>query len=93
MEEKSKAINEGAEYICFPMNGKKGKMLIDMYDIKDIQLGQKAFVQDTKEPVNICLVHFTDGNTWQVPLDDETINYYRKFQEKNNKEEKENGTV
>lgn len=96
-KEDNAPINANAEYICFNKNGTN--ILIDMYDIDDILYlhdvqvlkGQAKniydYYDDSKfETKKLYSIMFIDHTAWQLPIDDETLEIYKKFKNKLDKQ-------
>ena len=72
-------INANAEYITFDLNNHK--TLVDMYDIKEIKPIQQVMMNGTDKKIMIYAVEFKDNLIWQIPIDDKSIEKFKKFQE------------
>lgn len=96
-KEDNAPINANAEYICFDKNGTN--ILIDMYDIDDIlylhdvQVLKKSvnnyydyYDEKNFETKKLYSIMFTDHTAWQLPIDDETLEIYKKFKNKLDKQ-------
>lgn len=90
-------INANAEYICVNKNGTN--ILLDMYDIDDILYLQDVqvlkrqakniydYYDDSQlETKKLYSIMFTDHTAWQLPIDDDTIEIFKKFKNKLDKE-------
>ncbi|MBQ3474561.1 MAG: hypothetical protein IJH20_00095 [Bacilli bacterium] len=90
-------INANAKYICVDKNGTN--ILLDMYDIDDILYLQDVqvlkgqakniydYYDDSKfETKKLYSIMFTDHTAWQLPIDDDTIEIFKKFKNKLDKE-------
>lgn len=90
---KIEPINAKAQYICLFKDGYN--ILVDMNDIEnilyiqDIQVIKKASnnIYDYYDKKNIEIkklysVIFIDHTAWQLPIDDETIEIFKKFKNK-----------
>lgn len=72
-------INANAEYIAFDLNNHK--TLVDMHDIKEIKPIQQVMMNGTDKKIMIYAVEFKDNLIWQIPIDDKSIEKFKKFQE------------
>lgn len=90
-------INANAEYICVDKNGTN--ILLDMYDIDDILYLQDVqvlkgqakniydYYDDSQfEIKKLYSIMFKDHTAWQLPIDDDTIEIFKKFKNKLDKE-------
>lgn len=82
MEEK--AINEGAEYIVLNKDGHR--IYIDMYDIDDILPVQEVIFRGTNKKSMIYTVMFKDKSFWQIIMDNEDLEIFKKFKKSLDKE-------
>lgn len=85
-KEENNIVNENAEYIVLDVQNKK--ILVDMFDIKDIQFQQEIHYQDENQQIQskkIYIVIYNNDIVWQVPLNDDDLKIWKDFKNKNNK--------
>ncbi len=63
-------------------NGQK-KIIIPMSDISDIFYDERIIIQGIQEKPYVIM--FNDKTSWGAPLDDKTIQRFRKFKENDEK--------
>ncbi len=90
-------INANAEYICLQKDGRK--ILVDMHDINDIayiqdvQILKKStnnfydyYDENNLEIKKLYSIQFIDHTIWKLLIDDDTIEIFKKFKNKLDKE-------